>query len=71
MVMIAIHRVVYIVLMKDETNTGIHREKFVSLQDAVKEQDQLSWDYPTAKIILLRQEGDAVQVLYTHNPMGV
>lgn len=71
MVMIVIHRVVYIVLMKDATDTGIHQEKFTSFQDAMKEQDQLSWDYPTAKIILLRQEGDAVQVLYTRNPMGV
>jgi len=70
MVMIAF-RVVFIILMKDETNTPIYKEKFDSFADARDEYDRVSWDYPQAQVIFMRQEGDAVQVLNTRNPMGV
>ena len=71
MVMIVIRRVVFIILMKDETNTPIYKEKFDSFADARDEYDKVSWDYPQAQVIFMRQEGDAVQVLYTRNPMRV
>ena len=71
MVMIVIHRVVFIILMKDETNTPIYREKFDSFADARDEYDRLSWDHPQAQVIFMRQEGDAVIVLNTRNPTGV
>jgi hypothetical protein len=71
MVMIVIHPapVSFIVLMKDETSTPIYKEKFVSFADARNECDKVSWDYPQAQVILMRKEGDAVQVLYTRNPL--
>ena len=66
MVMISIHRrPVFIVLMKDETSTPVYKEKFNSLSDATKESDRIAFEYPRAQVILMRQEGDAVQVLYT------
>jgi len=59
----------FIVLMKDETSTPIYKEKFVSFADARKECDKVSWDYPEAQVILLREEGNVVQILYTRNPL--
>lgn len=73
MVMIVIRKfpVVFVLLMKDETNTPIYKEKFDSLADARDQMDKLAWEYPQAQVILHRTEGDAVQVLYTRNPMRV
>ena len=71
MVMIVIRKfpVVFVVLMKDETNTPIFKEKYTSLKIAQEEYDRLAFEYPQAKVILMRTEGDAVQVLYTRNPL--
>ena len=70
MVMISIYRrPVFIVLMKDETSTPVYKEQFNSLADARGECDKISWDYPRSQVILMRKEGDAVQVLYTRNPL--
>jgi hypothetical protein len=55
--------------MKDETSTPVYKEKFSSLADARNESDKLSFEYPRSQVILMRQEGDAVQVLYTRNPL--
>jgi hypothetical protein len=73
MVMIVIRKfpVVFLVLLKDDTNTPIYREKYSSLKIAQEEYDRLAFEYPQAQVILQRKEGDAVQVLYTRNPMRV
>jgi hypothetical protein len=73
MVMIVIRpsKPVYILLMKDDTGTPIHQEKFESLLDAQKEMDILSFEYPQAKVILLRQENGVTMCLFTRNPMRV
>lgn len=71
MVMISIHRrPVFIVLMKDETSTPVYKEQFNSLADARDESDRISFEYPRSQVILMRKEGDAVQVLYTRNPLA-
>jgi len=55
--------------MKDETNTTVYREQFDSLADARDESDRISFEYPHSQVILMRKVGDAVQVLYTRNPL--
>ena len=70
MIMIRFHAV-FIILMKDETNTPIFRENYTSLKIAKEEYDRLAFEYPQAQVILHRKEGDAVQMLYTRNPMRV
>lgn len=62
---------VFIVLMKDDTATTIYNEVFDSLSDARNAFDILHWGYPQAQLILMCKEGDAVQVLYTRNPLRV
>ena len=69
MVAIVIHRrIVFIVLVKDAAST-ISKEKFDSFADARDECDRVSWYYPQAQVILMRQEDDAVQTLYKRNPL--